>query len=320
MRPHLPHRPHRVSGTDPGRALIAGVTLTLGFAAVQVAASVVSGSLALASDAVHMLVDSAGLLLALFAALIARRPADLQRSYGYARVEVLVVPLHVLFMLALTGYIVYEAIGRLGADPEIHAVPVLIVGAVGLGVNLVVLRLLHGHATSNLNVRGAMFEVLADTLGSLGVIASAVVILSTGWTAIDIIVALGIAALVLPRAFALLRLSIGILLEATPPGIHAEAIEDDALAVPGVRALHDLHIWALAPSFVALSAHVEVESMEHCAEQIAGLTAMLRERHGITHVTLQPETHELHEAVACCEFPDAAESDHEHVRAGGAIV
>lgn len=320
MRPHLPHRPPGGHGSDPGSALIAGVVLTLGFAAVQVGASVVSGSLALASDAVHMIVDSAGLLLALFAALIARRPADLKRSYGYARVEVLVVPLHVLFMLALAGYIVYEAMGRAGSEPDIRAGPVLAVGVVGLGVNLAVMRLLHGHARANLNVRGAMFEVMADALGSLGVILSAVVILATGWTAIDVIVALGIAALVLPRAFALLRLAVGILLEATPPGIHAETIERDACAVRGVRALHDLHIWALAPGFVALSAHVEVENMERAADQIAELTTMLRERHGITHVTLQPETHELHEAVACCEFPDAGETDHDHVRAERTIV
>lgn len=304
----------------PVAALIAGVTLTLAFAAVQVGASIVSGSLALASDAVHMIVDSAGLLLALFASLIARRPADLKRSYGYARVEVLVVPLHVLFMLGLAGYIVYEAVGRLGSQPEITAGPVLLVGAVGLAVNLLVLRLLHGHARTNLNVRGAMFEVLADTLGSIGVIASAVVILATGWTPIDVLVALGIAALVVPRALALLRVSVGILLESTPPGIHAETIEGDARAIPGVTALHDLHIWALAPSFVALSAHVEVETMEGCERQIAELTAMLRDRHGIMHVTLQPETRELHAAVACCEFPDAAGPDHEHVRAGGTIV
>lgn len=320
MAPHLLHRPRGKRRPDPGWALAAGVALTLGFAGVQVAASFISGSLALASDAVHMVVDSAGLLLALFAALIARRPADLKRSYGYARVEVLVVPLHVLFMLALAGYIAYEAFSRIGSDPAIEGVPVLAVGAAGLLVNLAVMRLLSGHAHENLNVRGAMFEVMADALGSIGVILSAVVILATGWTAIDVIMALAIAALVVPRALTLLRLAVGILLEATPPGVDAAAIERDARAVEGVQALHDLHIWALAPGFVALSAHVEVETMDRAGDQIAELTALLRERHGITHVTLQPETHELHEAVVCCEFPDASDTDHDHIRERSRIV
>ena len=295
-----------------GRVLLLGLALTLTFAAVELGTSFATGALALASDAAHMLVDSAGLLLALVATLVARRPADLQRSYGYARVEVLVVPLHVLLMLGLAGYIAYEAISRFGAPPAVDGWPVLAVGVVGLGVNLLVMRMLHGHSAQNLNVRGAFLEVAADAIGSVGVIVAAVVLITTGWNRIDVIVSLAIAAFVVPRAVALLRLSLGILLEATPPGIELEELEQDAAAVPGVLALHDLHVWALAPSFLALSAHVEVDTMERCEQQLGALGALFRERYGISHLTLQPETRALHEALACCELPDAA-ADHDHI-------
>lgn len=308
---------HQARG-GPGRALAIGLVLTLSFAGVQAIAGFISGSLALVADAGHMLVDSAGLLLALAATMIARRPADLKRTFGYARAEVLVVPLQVLLMMALTVYIIYEAVGRIGGSPEIEAIPVLGVGLAGLAVNLIVLRLLHGHGETNLNVRGASLEVLFDAFGSIGVIISAIVILTIGWTAIDVLVSLLIAALVVPRGISLLRQAVAILLEGTPSGVDLARIEADAREVPGVIALHDLHVWALAPSFVALSAHVEVASLEDSAPAIAELARLLRERHGIAHVTLQPETPELHYQIDCCLYPDAPtavphEHEHEHV-------
>lgn len=298
---------------DAGRALFAGLALTLAFATLEVALGLLSGSLALVSDAGHMLVDSAGLLLALLATMVARRPSDFRRTYGYARVEVLVVPLHVLLMGGLAAYIVYGAVGRLGSSPEIDGVPVLLAGFAGLGVNLVVMRLLHRHAATNLNVRGALLESFADAIGSIGVLVSGAVILLTGWTPIDLLVSLVIAALVVPRAVALLRAAVSILLEGTPPGIVTEAIERHARSVPGVTALHDLHVWALAPGFIALSAHVEVDRMEHSEAALRGLSELFRREYGIEHVTLQPETRALHEAIACCESPDAGLLAREHV-------
>ncbi len=301
------HVDHGGEAPTHSRALLIGLVLTISYAFVQVVASIFSGSLALASDAVHMFADSAGLVLALLAAQLAARPPDLKASFGYARVEVLVVPLHVLLMIGIAGYVVYEAAGRIGDSPDISGWPVLITAAIGLAINVFVLRTLGVHVHDNLNVRGAMYEVMADTLGSVAVILSAVVILTTGWTPVDVIVSLAIAALVVPRALALLRHSFLVVLEATPPGIDPEAIERDAKNVPGVLALHDLHVWALAPSFVSCSAHVEVETMQGYDRQLIELTAMLRERYGIRHVTLQPETHELHEAIVCCDSPDGQE-------------
>lgn len=294
-------REHR----HPGRPLALGLALTLLLAAIEVVTGITAGSLALISDAGHMLVDSAGLVLALAAATVARRPADLRRTYGYARIEVLVVPVHVLLMVGVAGFILYEAVRRFGDGTDVEAGPVLAVGIAGLAVNLIVLRLLHGHHGTNMNVRGAWLEVIADTVGSAGVITAAIVLMATGWHGVDLVVSILLALFILPRAMVLLRQAFSVLLESAPRGIDTNAIEADARSVPGVLALHDLHVWALTPAFVALSAHVEVERMEGCETPIAGLATMLRQRHGIGHVTLQPETPRLHDEIACCLYPDS---------------
>lgn len=305
--------PHPHGG--PGRVLALGLGLTLAFAAVEVVGGLLSGSLALISDAGHMLVDSAGLMMALAATVIARRPSNLKRTYGYVRAEVLVVPLQVLLMLGLAGYIVYEAIQRAGNPPDIAGLPVLIVGVLGLGMNILVFRLLAPFSDQNLNARAARLEVGMDAAGSSAVIISAIVLLTTGWAGIDLLASVLIAVMVAPRAAMLMRHVVSILLESAPRGIDTRRIEEDANQVPGVVALHDLHVWSLTPSFVALSAHVEVDSMDGCGAPIAELTRIIRERHGIMHVTLQPETHELHETLECCELTDAM-SGHVHVRTG----
>ena len=306
---------HQHPHNGPGRVLALGLGLTLTFAAVEVVGGLLSGSLALIADAGHMLVDSAGLMMALAATAIARRPSNLKRTYGYVRAEVLVVPLQVMLMLVLAGYIVYEAIQRAGSPPEIAGLPVLIVGALGLGMNILVFRLLAPFGDANLNARAARLEVGMDAAGSAAVIVSAIVLLTTGWAGIDLIASFLIAAMVAPRALMLMRHVVSILLESAPRGVDTQRIEEDASQVPGVVALHDLHVWSLTPSFIALSAHVEVDSMEGCAAPIAELTRIIRERHGIIHITLQPETHELHETLECCELTDAM-SGHVHVRAG----
>ncbi len=286
-------------------ALTVGLGVTLAFAAVEATTGVLAGSLALVADAGHMLVDSSGLVLALVAGLLAKRPPDPQRTYGYARIEVLVVPLQVMVMALLAGYIIYEAVNRIGGPQEVAGWPVLGVGLAGLVLNIVVLRLLHPHGATNLSARGASLEVLFDLFGSVGVIISAVVILATGWYGVDIILSLVIGALVVPRALTLLRDVVAILLEGTPRSVDLTAIERDVRDVAGVSAIHDLHVWSLAPSFIALSAHLEVASLDGCGKALAEVTAILRDRHHISHVTLQPETVELHNLIACCLQPDA---------------
>jgi cobalt-zinc-cadmium efflux system protein len=288
------------------RALIAGLVLTAAFVVIEAAAGFLTSSLALVSDAGHMLADSAGLVLALGAATLARRPATGRRTYGYARFEVLVVPIHVVLLFLIGGYIAVESVRHLRHAPEIETGPVIAVGLAGLAVNLLVVRLLHSHGSQNLNMRAATLEASVDAAGSVAVVVSAAIITLGGWPGIDAIVGLAIAAFVLPRAWSLLRQSGDILLESAPSGLEPSAIGAAAREVRGVIALHDVHVWSIAPSFPALSAHVELADV-NCTEHIlTDLATLFRERFGIGHVTLQPETPALHEAMECCSSPDSA--------------
>jgi cobalt-zinc-cadmium efflux system protein len=305
-------------GTARG-ALLAGLLLTLLFVVVEAVTGYLAGSLALVSDAGHMLADSAGLLLALAATTLARRPADSRRTYGYARAEVLSVPLHVTLLVAIAGYILFESVHRLSGDPPaMDTGPVIAVGAAGLAVNLLVLRLLHGYSHDNLNIRGAVLEAMADALGSVAVIVSSAAIALGAWRGIDTLVAVAIAAMIVPRAVTLLRQAGSILMESAPRGLEPETIAAAATGVRGVVALHDVHVWSIAPSFPALSAHVELNDAGCTEHVLTDLATLFRERFGIGHVTLQPETPSLHEAIECCMSPDAGRIElaaHSH-RAG----
>ncbi len=301
----------------PGQArnaLLAGLLVTAAFVVVEAVAGFLTNSLALVSDAGHMLADSGGLVLALGAATLARRPASGRHTYGLARFEVLVVPLHVVILMGIAGYIVFESISHLRHTPEVATTPVMLVGAAGLAVNLAVVRLLHSHGSHNLNVRAATLEASVDAIGSVAVIVSAGIIALGGWQGIDAIAGLAIAALVVPRALTLLKASGEILLESAPAGVEPREIEAAARDVEGVVALHDVHVWSIAPSFPALSAHVELKDVT-CTEHIlTDLASLFRERFGIGHVTLQPETPALHAAMECCLSPDSGlvPTGHEH--------
>jgi cobalt-zinc-cadmium efflux system protein len=297
------------------KALLAGLCLTLVFVVVEAVAGYFSNSLALVSDAGHMLADSAGLILALGAATLARRPAGGRHTYGFARFEVLVVPIHVVLLALIAGYIVFESVQHLRDTPNIDTTPVIVVGLGGLLVNLLVVRLLHNHGSNNLNMRAATLEASVDAIGSVAVVLSATVIAFGGWAGIDALTGLAIAALVVPRVWSLLRQAGDILLESAPPGLEPAKIEAAAREVEGVIALHDVHVWSIAPAFPALSAHVELNDVA-CTEHIlTDLATLFRDRFGIGHVTLQPETPSLHEAMECCLSPDAGlfQKDlHEH--------
>ena len=298
---HEPPHAHE----SPRRALLIGLALTLTFVVVEAVTGVLAGSLALVSDAGHMLTDSAGLLLALAASTLGRRAPDARRTYGYARFEVLAVPVHVTLLLGIAAYILWESVQRIGTDHAIDTGPVLVVGAAGLAVNLVVIRLLHSHSHDNLNARAASLEAGADALGSVLVIASTAFIALGGWHGVDALTGVAIALLILPRAWSLLRQAADILLESAPPGLEPAAIIEASSAIQGVIAMHDVHVWSIGPRFPALSAHVEIADVA-CTEHIlTELATMLRDRFGIGHVTLQPETPALHEAMECCLSPDA---------------
>jgi cobalt-zinc-cadmium efflux system protein len=269
------------------RALLGALGLTLAFLVVEVVGGVVSGSLALLADAGHMLSDAGALGLAVGAAWLAARPATPDRSFGYRRAEVLAALANGVALVAIAIWIAVEALARLGSPPEVAAGPVLVIGLLGLAVNAAAARILWRARDETLNAAAAFRHVLADALGSAGVILSGVVLATTGWEAIDPLVSLAIAGLILLGSWSVLRASVDVLLESAPAGIHAEEVGAAIAAVPGVEQAHDLHIWTITSGFVSLSAHVVVGRDQDCHERRRAVEAMLHDRFGIAHVTLQ---------------------------------
>ncbi len=281
---------HRETAAARSRGRLTGVLLlTGGFLIVEVIGAVWTGSLALAADAAHMLTDVGGLALALFAVWIAARPPTPEKTYGYYRVEILASVVNALVLLAVAGWILWEAWERLLAPPAVPGGPMAVVAALGLGVNIAGAWLLHQGAQASLNVRAAYLEVLADALSSLGVLAAGAVVLATGWYAADPLVSGLIALFIVPRTWQLLRQAVNILLEGVPAHLALEAIETAMREVPGVRRVHDLHVWTLTSGREAMSAHVVVDDPGESERLLEELHAVLHARFGIDHTTIQLE-------------------------------
>lgn len=269
------------------RSLRAAFAVTAAFTLVEGVAGILTGSLALLADAGHMLSDNVALSFALFAIWLAGRPATASRSFGFRRAEILAALANGVGLMAIAIWIVITAAGRLGDPPEIAAGPVLAVAVLGLAVNVAAAALLAGGRRDSLNVRAAFLHVLADLLGSLGVIVAALLVLIIGWQAADPIASLAIAALVLVSAVGILRESVRILLEATPAGIDSDEVGTRMAAIPGVTEVHDLHIWTITSGFHSLSAHLLVLPEEDCHARRRDAEALLVRDYGIAHTTLQ---------------------------------
>lgn len=265
--------------------------LTSTFLVAEVIGGIVTGSLALISDAAHMLTDSMALAIALAAIRIAKRPADTRRTFGYYRFEILAATFNasLLFMVAI--YILYEAYQRFRTPTEIQSTGMLIIACLGLIINLISMRLLSRGKDNSLNVKGAYLEVWSDMLGSLGVIVGAILIRYTGWTWVDSAIAALIGLWVLPRTWILLKESLNILLEGVPAGIDAGKVQAAMLAVPGVQSVHDFHLWALTSEKNSLTAHV-VYDVRYSPEQqlLPALKDTLATQFAVYHSTLQFET------------------------------
>ena len=282
------HGGHAHPHTGHNGTLIVALLLTLSFAGVEALAGWWSGSLALLSDAAHMLTDSSALGLAAGAAWLARRPPSSKHSYGLVRAEVLAALFNSLLMLVLIGYIVHEAIDRLGAPREIAGSTVIGVAVIGLAINLGVAWVLsRGEAT--LNSRAALLHVLGDALGSVAAITAGIVIVVTGWTPIDPLLSLLVAALILVSALRLLREVVHVLMEGVPGHVRLNVVGQDLAALGGVLRVHDLHVWTLSSGTIALSAHLEIRDLSDWPGILAAARQTMDSRHGIRHVTLQPE-------------------------------
>ncbi|GAA3926180.1 cation diffusion facilitator family transporter [Actinomadura viridis] len=260
------------------------------FFVVELVYGLLSGSLALLSDAGHMAADVVTLAAALVATKIAARPDTTgRRTYGSYRAEVFASGFAVLVMLGTAAYIAVESLSRIGSHAEVSTGPMLVVGALGLAVNLAALALLRAGATESLNVRGAYLEVLADTAGSVGVIAAGVLVATTGMVLFDTLVALAIAVFVVVRAIALGRQVLAVLGQHAPEGLDVDAVAGDLAAIDGVRDVHDLHLWTLTSGMHVATAHLVTAERADPHGVLDRARDVLRDRHAIAHATLQVE-------------------------------
>ena len=274
---------------EPGRpAFAAALAITFGYALVELAGGIWSGSLALTSDAGHMFSDALALALAATAAWIARRPPGLKHYYGLARAEVIGASLNGLLMLLIIVVLVVEAVQRLLAPRPVMAGAVMAIAAIGLVVNGAVAFILsRGHHT--LNVRGALVHVIGDLLSSIAALIAGAVIYVTGWLLIDPILSLVIAVLILTTTLKLLRDTLHVLMEGVPGAVDLAEIGRALAELRGVSEVHDLHVWSIGSDRAALSAHLEIEQLEMWPAILHDARQVLRERFGVDHVTLQPE-------------------------------
>ena len=278
------------------RKLWMALGLTGSFMIAEVIGAFVTGSLALLSDAAHMMTDTLALAISLVAIQVAKRAADRKRTFGYARFEILAAAFNALLLFGVAFYILYEAYLRLQAPAEIQSTGMLVIAVLGLIVNLISMRLLSAASGESLNVKGAYLEVWSDMLGSIGVIIAAVLIMLTGWGRVDSVVAAAIGFWVVPRTWTLLKASMNVLLQGVPDGIDIDAVEQAIHAVPGVREVHDLHIWALTSGKNVLSTHLVVDPAQGSEQQVlAQVTELLHEQFDISHVTIQIEGAGFHQ-------------------------
>lgn len=282
------HGPGAWRETDR-RALLIAAGLTAGFMLAEVAGGLLTGSLALLADAGHMLSDSFSLFLALGAVALAARPVTAKRTFGFKRAEILAALVNGVLLVAVSVWIVIEAVGRFKDPPEILGGWMLALAAIGLGVNLLAAWILTRAAGESLNVKAALRHVMADIAGSVGVILAAVIILTTGWELADPIVSIVISVLIALSAWSILRDAVDVLLEAAPPGMDTERIGYSMAAVKGVTQVHDLHVWEITSGMPMLSAHVLVGPDDDCHGIRRQLEQLLEGEFEIDHTTLQVE-------------------------------
>jgi cobalt-zinc-cadmium efflux system protein len=279
---------HGLRETPEGRILLA-LVLTLVTMVASIAGGIVSHSLALLSDAGHMLADAAALALALVAQRVASRPRTHRHTYGQRRAEVLAAFVNALFLGLTSVWVVVEAVERWRTPPDVNGRWMLIVAAGGLAVNMVAAWILssgHGH---NENTRSALAHVLSDAAGSVAAMLAAVIVLGWGWKRADPLISLVLAVMIFWGAWKLVTRTASVLMEGTPTGLHPPDLERTIRGTPGVGDLHDLHAWRISDGFDVVTVHVVLDGTRHGTEVAQAVCARVRQTHGIEHVTVQPE-------------------------------
>jgi cobalt-zinc-cadmium efflux system protein len=277
------------------RPLLISFGLIVVFSVVQVVTGIMTGSLALLSDAGHMATDALGLGMAL-AAIQAASKARVhpQRTFGLYRLEILAALVNAVLLFGVAGYVLYEAIRRLSDAPDVSSTPVLIVGVLGLVVNVVAFLLLRTGSKESLNLEGAYLEVLSDMLGSVGVIGAAIVWGVTGWAWVDPVIGAAIGVFILPRAWKLGGEALRVLVQAAPARIDLAALHVELAGIGGVVDVHDLHVWTLTSDMEVATAHLMVAAGTDSHAVLDQARALLAGQHGITHATLQIEPDDHH--------------------------
>lgn len=264
------------------------LAITLAYALIELAGGLWTGSLALLGDAGHMFSDALALGLAAVAARLALRPVGHQHTYGWARAEVIGALLNSVLMLAIVVALVVEAVVRLHEPKPVAAAGMVLIAFIGMLVNAAVAWLMsRGRVT--LNVRAALLHVMGDLASSFAALLAGAVIYATGWLPIDPILSLVIAGLILAGTLKLLRDTLHVLMEGVPPAMELTAIGQTLAELPGVVSVHDLHVWSIAPDKIALSAHIELDDLQRWPAILSTAGALLHDRYGIGHITLQPE-------------------------------
>jgi cobalt-zinc-cadmium efflux system protein len=300
---HAHHHHHHAVSPDADRGrLVAALALILAFMVAEVVAGLLSGSLALLSDAAHMLTDAGSIALALVAARLAARPPSSAFTFGLGRAEILSAQINGGALLVLAGVIAVEAVQRLVNPPDVKGAIVVVVGVAGAAVNVAAAWQLARAERRSLNVEGARAHVLTDLYASLAAVAAGAVILTTGWGVADGLAALLVAGLMVRSGWSLLRDAGRILLEGSPAGVRSEDVGRALAAAPGIVEVHDLHVWEVTSGFTALAAHVLVAPGDDCHARRRELELLVHDRFGISHTTLQVD-HEAREQLLRIEPP-----------------
>lgn len=289
---------HDMTGI-PQKKLIIALCLTMTFMIIEFTGGLFTNSLALISDAMHMLTDSFGLLLAIMAISLGKKAADKIRTYGYERFEILAAIINSLVLFVIAFYILYEAFARIFVDKEVHTSGMLVISVIGLLVNFFSMLILHSEKDNSLNVKGAYLEVWADMLGSMGVIIGAIIIKFTGYQLVDSIIAVFIGFMVFPRAYSLLKEGLNIVLQGVPHGIVYDEIKELINSEEGVKSCHDLHVWSITQNKAIMTGHVVYNETADPDEIRLSIEKKLLDKFELKHTTLQMERGE--------------ETDHHHV-------
>ncbi|OZE27556.1 cation transporter [Rhodococcus sp. 05-2255-1e] len=282
---------HSPAGAGPPRSrvrkMVVALAILVVFLVVEATVAVAIGSLGLLADAGHMLTDVLGMSMGLIALVLARNgSAAAARTFGWHRAEVLTAIANAVLLLGVAAFIMYEAISRIGDAPEIPGLPLILTAAAGLAANIVVMMLIRGDAKDSLAVRGAYMEVLADAVGSVGVLVGGVLMLVFGWTWVDIVVGVLISLWVVPRAIKLAGSALRILTQASPADVDVDALTGDLSALPGVTGVHDLHVWTLTTGMDVATVHLECEGS---SSMVLDRARSLLSTYGLDHATVQVE-------------------------------